>query len=446
MTSDLDLWRSLPAAQQPDWPDADALQAVAAQISTVPPLVFSGECRTLLGRLGDVSRGDAFLLQGGDCAETFAAFDANQIRDKFKTLLQMSIVLTYAAAVPVVKVGRIAGQFAKPRSSGTETVNGESLPSYRGDAVNDLERTIDARTPDPRRMLQAYHQAASTLNLLRAYATGGFADLHRVHAWNKDFVKRSSAGQRYERLADEIDRALSFMNACGININNTPATHEVELFVSHEALLLEYERALIRRDDTTGDVVGTSGHMLWVGERTRDLDGAHVELLSRIANPIGVKLGPTATGKDAVALAERLNPDAVPGKLTFITRLGADKVRDLLTPIVATVVDSWHPVVWTCDPMHGNTFESSNGYKTRSFDRVLDEVKGFFEVHRALGTWPGGVHIEFTGDDVTECVGGAEQISEADLAGRYETACDPRLNTSQSLELAFLVAEMLQQR
>ncbi|MEP7053975.1 MAG: 3-deoxy-7-phosphoheptulonate synthase class II [Actinomycetota bacterium] len=445
MTVDLERWRTLPATQQPEWPDEAVLRSVADQLAKVPPLVFAGECRTLTQRLAAVARGEAFLLQGGDCAETFAAFDANQIRDKLKTLLQMAIVLTYAAAVPVVKVGRIAGQFAKPRSSATELYDGEPLASYRGDSVNDLARTKEARTPDPHRMLRAYNQAASTLNLLRAYATGGFADLHRVHAWNKDFVKRSSAGERYEQLAHEIDRALGFMAACGINVANTPAAHEIELYVSHEALLLEYERALVRRDDSTGDIVGTSGHMLWVGERTREPDGAHVELLSQVSNPLGVKLGPTTTGKDALRLAERLNPDGVPGRLTFITRFGAGKVRDGLPPVVEAVRDAEIPVVWTCDPMHGNTFEASNGYKTRSFDRVLDEVRGFFEVHRALGTWPGGVHIELTGDDVTECVGGAENISEADLAGRYETACDPRLNTSQSLELAFMVAEMLQQ-
>jgi len=446
VTIDLDRWRDLPAGQQPAWPDAAALSAVTTELARMPPLVFAGECRTLRERLGAVAAGEAFLLQGGDCAETFAAFSANQIRDKLKTLLQMAIVLTYAAAVPVVKVGRIAGQFAKPRSSSTELVGGAELPSYRGDAVNDLARTQESRTPDPLRMLRAYNQAASTLNLLRAYATGGFADLHRVHAWNKDFVKRSSAGERYERLADEIDRALGFMRACGINVDTHPATHEVELYVSHEALLLDYERALIRRDDSTGDIVGTSGHMLWIGERTRDIDGAHVELLSQVSNPIGVKLGPTSRGKDALKLAERLNPEDVPGRLTFITRFGADKVHDLLPPVVETVRDAGISVVWACDPMHGNTFETSTGYKTRSFERVLDEVRGFFEVHRALGTWPGGVHVELTGDDVTECVGGAEQIREADLAGRYETACDPRLNTSQSLELAFLVAEMLQQR
>ena len=446
MTSDLDRWRTLPALQQPDWPDDAVLADVARQLARVPPLVFAGECRTLTQRLAAVSRGEAFLLQGGDCAETFAAFEANQIRDKLKTLLQMAIVLTYAAAVPVVKVGRIAGQFAKPRTAGTELYAGSELPAYRGDAVNDLARTIEARTPDPQRMLRAYNQAASTLNLLRAYATGGFADLHRVHAWNKDFVRRSSAGERYEQLADEIDRALGFMQACGISVDNTPAAHEIELYVSHEALLLEYERALVRRDDSTGDVVATSGHLLWVGERTRDPDGAHVELLAQVSNPIAVKLGPTATGKDALRLAERLNPGDIPGRLTFITRFGADRIRDGLPAVVETVRDAGIAVVWTCDPMHGNTFKTSNGYKTRSFDRVLDEVRGFFEVHRALGTWPGGVHVELTGDDVTECVGGAENISEADLAGRYETACDPRLNTSQSLELAFLVAEMLRQR
>jgi 3-deoxy-7-phosphoheptulonate synthase len=429
--------------QQPEWPDAAALAEVVGELGRMPPLVFAGECRTLRARLAAVARGEAFLLQGGDCAETFAALSADGIRDKLKTLLQMAVVLTYGASVPVVKVGRIAGQFAKPRSSAVEVRGGVTLPSYRGDAVNDLAPTEAARTPDPQRMLRAYHQAASTLNLLRAFATGGFADLRQVHSWNRDFVRRSSAGARYEALAHAIERALDFMRACGIDLAAMPTAQEVELYASHEALLLDYERPLVRREEATGEYVATSGHMLWVGDRTRALDGEHVALLRHVLNPVGVKLGPSATPGDAVALAERLDPDAEPGRLTFVTRLGADRVHDLLPPLVSAVRESGRTVVWACDPMHGNTVESSSGYKTRHFDRILDECRGFFEVHRALGSWPGGVHVELTGEDVTECLGGAEDISDADLAGRYETACDPRLNTSQSLELAFLVAEML---
>jgi 3-deoxy-7-phosphoheptulonate synthase len=435
-----------PAAQQPAWPDPAALAAVTDELRRVPPLVFAGECRTLRSRLAAVERGEAFLLQGGDCAETFAALSADGIRDKLKTLLQMAVVLTYAAAVPVVKVGRIAGQFAKPRSAEVEVRDGVTLPSYRGDAVNDLAATLSARTPDPARMLRAYHQSASTLNLLRAFATGGFADLRQVHSWNRDFVRRSSAGARYEALAAEIDRALDFMRACGIDLGAMPTAQEVELYASHEALLLDYERPLVRREEATGEHVATSGHMLWIGDRTRALDGAHVDLLRHVLNPVGVKLGPSATPADALALAGALDPGNDPGRLTFVSRMGAERVRDLLPPIVSAVVASGRSVVWACDPMHGNTVESASGYKTRHFDRILDECRGFFEVHRALGTWPGGVHVELTGEDVTECLGGAERIADGDLADRYETACDPRLNTSQSLELAFLVAEMLQAR
>ena len=430
--------------QQPAWPDAAALREVVETLGRVPPLVFAGECRTLRSRLAAVARGEAFLLQGGDCAETFAALSADGIRDKLKTLLQMAVVLTYAASVPVVKVGRIAGQFAKPRSSSYEVRDGVTLMSYRGDAVNDLAPTVEARTPDPARMLTAYHQAASTLNLLRAFATGGFADLRQVHSWNQDFVRRSSAGQRYESLADAIERALDFMRACGIDLGAMPTAQEVELYASHEALLLDYERPLVRKEQASGEHVATSAHMLWIGDRTRDPDGAHVELLASVLNPVGVKLGPSATPGDAVALAERLDPENEAGRLTFVTRMGSDRVRDLLPPLVSAVVDAGRTVVWACDPMHGNTVESASGYKTRHFDRILDECRGFFEVHRGLGTWPGGVHVELTGEDVTECLGGAERIADADLSGRYETACDPRLNTSQSLELAFLVAEMLQ--
>jgi 3-deoxy-7-phosphoheptulonate synthase len=437
----LDAWRELPAAQQPVWPDVAALAQVVGELETVPPLVTGPEIRTLTERLADVARGEAFLLQGGDCAETFAAATANAIRDKVKTLLQMAVVLTYGASLPVVKVTRMAGQFAKPRSTDIEAATG--LPSYRGDAVNSLEPTPAARIPDPRRMMRAYQTSAATLNLLRAFATGGFADLHQVHAWNKDFVLRSSAGERYEMMARDIERALSFMQA--INVDLGPAGHMVELYTSHEALLLEYEHALTRIEDATGLGYDTSAHMLWVGERTRTLDGAHVAMAASIGNPVGVKLGPTTTPEDAAALVERLDPDGVPGRLTFISRMGAGKIREALPPLIEKVRATGHQVVWTCDPMHGNT-RSLGAIKTRHFDDVLDEVLGFFEVHRELGTWPGGLHVEFTGEDVTECLGGAEEISEGDLETRYETACDPRLNTSQALELAFLVAEMLQKR
>ena len=438
----LDHWRSLEALQQPKWPDAQALADVCTTLAQVPPLVQPGECDTLLGRLADVARGEAFLLQGGDCAETFAANTADGIRGKVRTLLQMAVVLTYGASVPVVKVGRLAGQYAKPRSSDIESATG--LASYRGDAVNDLHGD---RTPDPARMVRAYANSAATMNFMRAMATDGSADLAAVHDWNTAFVKSSPAGHRYQELATDIDRALAFMRACGLDLESTPQTHGVELYSSHEALLLEYERALTRPDET-GRPYDLSAHMIWIGERTRDLDGAHVDLLSRLANPIGVKLGPGTDPKTAVALCEKLDPALQPGRLTLITRMGAGKVRDVLPAIVEAVEDSRgaRSVVWECDPMHGNTTETANGYKTRHFDDVMDEVRGFFEVHAKVGSWAGGVHVELTGDDVTECLGGAQQLTDADLAGRYETACDPRLNTSQALELSFLVAEMLQAR
>jgi 3-deoxy-7-phosphoheptulonate synthase len=438
---ELDRWRTLPAAQQPNWPDPDELAAVYAQLSTRPPLVTAGEVRSLTDQLALAARGEAFLLQGGDCAETFAANTANKIRDKVKTLLQMAVVLTYGASTPVVKVARIAGQYAKPRSADIEAATG--LPSYRGDAVNGIEPTPQARRPDPRRLLDAYHHSATTLNLVRSFATGGFADLSKVHEWNKEFVRDSPAGRRYEVMATDIDRALAFMAACGIDLARTPVLHGVQLYTSHEGLLLEYERALTRVEDATGDVFDLSAHMVWIGERTRALDGAHVDLISRIGNPVGCKIGPKATPDDVLALADRLDPDHVPGRLTLIARMGAGRVRETLPPIVEKLNASGHPVVWSCDPMHGNT-RDVGGVKTRHFDDVLDEVHGFFEVHRGLGTHPGGLHIELTGEDVTECLGGGEMIGEADLAGRYETACDPRLNTGQALELAFLVAEMLQ--
>jgi 3-deoxy-7-phosphoheptulonate synthase len=435
----LDAWRGLPAAQQPEWPDPAQLRDVEADLSEQPPLVFAGECDQLKNRLAAVARGEAFVLQGGDCAETLSGASADAVRTRLETLLQMAVVLTYAASVPVVKIGRMAGQFAKPRSRPTETRDGVELPAYRGEAVNGLEFTPEARRPDPARLLRAYHSAATTLNLTRAFTSGGYADLHEVHAWNQDFVAQSPAGRRYEQLAGEIDRALSFMKACGAD---SEELHGVELYSSHEGLLLEYERALTRIDGRTGLPYDVSAHLVWIGERTREPNGAHVEFFRHIRNPIAVKLGPTASPDDALELIERLNPDHEPGRLAFITRMGAGNVRDSLPTLVEKVTQIGSPVAWICDPMHGNTVEAPSGHKTRRFDHVLDEVAGFFEVHRALGTHPGGIHVEFTGDDVTECVGGGDEIVEDDLNQRYETACDPRLNRRQSLDLAFRVAEM----
>ncbi|SIR69834.1 3-deoxy-D-arabinoheptulosonate-7-phosphate synthase [Microbispora rosea] len=435
----LDTWRDLPAAQQPDWPDRGELDKVVAELASLPPLVFAGECDQLKESLAAVARGEAFVLQGGDCAETFAGATAENVRNKLKTLLQMAIVLTYAGRVPVIKIGRLAGQFAKPRSKPMETRDGVELPAYRGDMVNGFDFTAEARRPDPNRLLRAYHSSAVTLNLARAFTKGGYADLRQVHAWNQDFVAESPAGRRYEQLAREIDQALSFMRACGADPEEF---HTVEFYSSHEALILDYDRALTRIDSRTGLPYDVSAHMVWIGERTRQLDGAHVEFFSRIRNPIGVKLGPTTSPEEALALIDKLNPDNEPGRLTFITRMGAGKVRDALPTLVEKVNASGATVAWICDPMHGNTFEAPSGHKTRRLDDVLDEVAGFFEVHHALGTHPGGIHIEFTGDDVTECVGGGHAIVEEDLALRYETACDPRLNRGQSLDLAFRVAEL----
>ncbi|MFJ1702257.1 class II 3-deoxy-7-phosphoheptulonate synthase [Kitasatospora sp. NPDC088346] len=432
-------WQSLPAAQQPEWPDQEALRKTLADLASYPPLVFAGECDQLRARLGAVARGEAFLLQGGDCAEAFDGVSAEQIRNKLKTLLQMAAVLTYAASVPVVKVGRIAGQYSKPRSKSTETRDGVTLPVYRGDSVNGFEFTPESRIPDPERLKRMYNASAATLNLVRAFTTGGYADLRQVHAWNQDFVRNSPAGQRYEKLAREIDNALAFMNACGVAPEEFKT---VEFFSSHEALILDYETALTRTDSRTGHLYDVSGHMVWIGERTRQLDHAHIEFASKIRNPIGVKLGPTTSVDEALTLIDRLDPEREPGRLTFITRMGAGKVREHLPSLVEKVTASGAQVVWICDPMHGNTYEAETGHKTRRFDDVLDEVKGFFEVHRALGTHPGGIHVELTGDDVTECVGGGDEVFEDDLHQRYETACDPRLNRSQSLDLAFLVAEM----
>ena len=437
------VWPDLPAAQQPVWPDDAALQAVLAELRTQPPLVFAGECDILTEQLGKAARGEAFVLTGGDCAETFAANTADSIRARLKTVLQMSVVLTYAASLPVIKVGRVAGQYFKPRSNPIEVRDGVELPSYLGDAVNAIDFTDESRRPDPQRLLKAYHASGSALNLIRAFTQGGYADLRQVHAWNQDFVRESTAGQLYDKLAAEIDRALSFMHACGANPEEFT---RVEFYAAHEALCLDYERALTRVDSRTGDLYDVSGHFLWVGERTRQLDGAHVHFASTIRNPIGMKVGPKASPEEVLEAVEILNPERIPGRLSLITRMGAGKVRDTLPAIVQKVEASGNPVVWVCDPMHGNTFEASSGHKTRSFDDVISEVEGFFEVHRQLGTIPGGIHIELTGDDVTECVGGTHGVAEDGLGVRYETACDPRLNREQSLELAFLVADMLLKR
>jgi 3-deoxy-7-phosphoheptulonate synthase len=435
----LDAWRDLPAAHQPEWPDAEALATAVRTLSSYPPLVFAGECDVLKSRLGDAAVGKAFVLQGGDCAETFASATADNIRDRIKTILQMAAVLTYGASMPVIKVGRIAGQFAKPRSNNVETRDGLTLPTYRGDMVNDWPFTLQARTPDPDRLVRAYNASSATLNLVRAFTTGGFADLRHVHDWNRGFVA-NSANSRYERIAWDIDKAMKFMAACGADFD---ALRTVEFFASHEALLLDYERPLTRIDSRTGLPYDVSSHFVWVGERTRDIGGAHVDFLSRIRNPIGVKVSPKAEPDYLLRLIDKLDPQREPGRLTFITRMGSDTVRKALPPIVEKVTASGAVVTWICDPMHGNTFEAPSGYKTRRFDDVVDEVRGFFEVHRALGTIPGGIHIELTGNDVTECLGGSGDIVDADLQMRYETLCDPRLNHQQSLELAFLVAEML---
>jgi 3-deoxy-7-phosphoheptulonate synthase len=434
---------SLPADQQPDWPDDAALGRVIGELRRLPPLVFAGECDQLRDRLAAVSRGEAFVLQGGDCAETFEGVSAVNVRNKLKTLLQMAVVLTYAASVPVVKMGRLAGQYAKPRSRSTETRGGVTLPAYRGDAVNGFAFEADTRQPDPERLLRTYNASAATLNLTRAFVGGGYADLRQVHAWNTDFVRTSPAGLRYERLAGQIEKALSFMKAISADPEQL---HTVELYASHEALLLDYEQAMTRVDSRTGLPYDVSGHFVWIGERTRRLDGAHIEFAARIRNPIGVKVGPTTTPDDVLALADRLDPERQPGRLTFVTRMGAGKIRDLLPPLIEKADSSGLVASWICDPMHGNTYEAPSGHKTRRFDDVVDEVRGFFEVHRSLGTHPGGIHVELTGDDVTECVGGGDPIGEDGLSERYETLCDPRLNRTQSLELAFLVAELLEAR
>ena len=437
-------WRDAAAAQQPQWPDAGALDRALKELSTYPPLVFAGEARTLQAHLAEVSEGKAFLLQAGDCAESFESFSADSIRDRLRVILQMAIVLTYSTGVPVLKVGRIAGQYAKPRSADMEDIGGGTmLPSFRGHMVNDVAPTEEARIPDPSRLLTAYHQSSATLNLVRAFTKGGFADLSRVHAWNQEFVAASNEGQRYEILAAEIDRALRFMEACGISLEREVQLHTVDMYTSHEALILGYEEALTRRDTLTGDWYDCSAHMLWIGERTRQLDGAHVEFLSGVKNPIGCKVGPTATKDEVLGLCERLNPERIPGRLTLISRMGSTKVIDALRPLLRAVADEGHPVVWVCDPMHGNTFTATGGQKTREFEDVVKEIAGFFAAHRAEKTVPGGVHLELTGDDVTECLGGAEKILDANLGDRYETICDPRLNARQSLDLAFRLSELL---
>lgn len=438
-----DSWRRREAAQQPDWPDDGALESSLKTLTGQPPLVFAGEARRLEADLADVAAGKAFLLQAGDCAESFTDFSADQVRDKLRVILQMAVVLQYSAGVPVVKVGRIAGQFAKPRSASTEVIDGVELPSFRGHMVNDIAFDAEARIPDPQRLLHAYHQSASTLNLLRAFTKGGFADLRRVHAWNQEFVASSPEGQRYEQVAAGIDRAVRFMEACGLDADAEPRLHEVDFYTSHEALILGYEEAMTRRDSLTGDWYDTSAHMVWIGERTRQLDGAHVEYFSGIRNPVGCKIGPSVTPAEAVALCERLNPERRPGRLTLITRMGAEKIEEGLVPILEAVTEAEHPVVWSCDPMHGNTFTSESGHKTRHVDDVMAEVAGFFAAHRRAGTWPGGIHVELTGDNVTECLGGSRPVADADLGIRYETMCDPRLNAMQSLDLAFRVAELL---
>lgn len=437
-------WQDRPADQQPDWPDQSALDAVLKELSLLPPLVFAGETRSLKSSLAKVARGEAFLLQAGDCAESFGESSADAIRDRLKVILQMAVVLTYASGLPVVKLGRMAGQFAKPRSTRTERIDEVELPSFRGHAVNDASFDTEARRADPTRLLRAYHQSASSLNLIRAFTKGGFADLNKVHVWNQEFVAGSKQGRRYEALARQIERSLRFMAACGIDLERDSSLHEVDFYISHEALLLGYEEALTRQDSLTGDWYDCSAHLLWIGERTRRVDGAHVEFLSGVHNPIGCKIGPRATVDEVTALCEQLNPNNEAGRLTLIARMGAGHIETTLPPIVRAVKESGANVVWTCDPMHGNTFVTQSGFKTRRLGDILAEIKQFFEIHHSEGTIPGGVHLELTHEDVTECLGGAEEIFDADLAIRYQALCDPRLNARQSLDLAFQIGEMLQ--
>jgi 3-deoxy-7-phosphoheptulonate synthase len=436
-------WRERSALQQPDWPDPAHAEQVVERLGGLPPLVFAGEARQLQESLAAVADGRAFLLQAGDCAESFHDFSAISIREKLKIMLQMAAVLTYGSMLPVVKLGRIAGQFSKPRSATTETVDGAEIPTFRGHMVHGEEPTADARRYDPERMLQGYHQSAATLNLLRAFTKGGFADLTKVHLWNQEFVASSPEGRRYELIATEIERALRFMSACGIDLEAERQLHEVDVWTSHEALLLDYEQGLTRRDSLTGDWYDCSAHMLWVGERTRGPDGAHVEFLSGVHNPLGVKLGPTATAADVIALCEALNPQRIPGRLTLISRMGVERVGEGLPPLLRAVAEAEHPVVWVCDPMHGNVIRTGSGYKTRRFEDIMGELRGFFAACHEAGAWPGGVHLEFTGDHVTECLGGSEEVLEEQLNVNYMTLCDPRLNARQSLDLAFQVAELM---
>jgi 3-deoxy-7-phosphoheptulonate synthase len=436
-------WRRYPAAQQPVWPDADALETALDELRALPPLVFAGEARTLRHQLARVSEGRGFLLHAGDCAESFAEFSADSIRDKLKVILQMSLVLTYSTGVPTVKVGRIAGQFAKPRSSPTEKRDGLELPSFLGDIVNDFEFESAARRPDPQRMVRGYNQASATLNLLRAFTKGGFADLREAHAWNLQFIASRTEGRRYDVLAEEIERALRFMAACGIDLESEAQLHEVDFYTSHEALLLGYEEALTRRDSLTGDWYDCSAHLLWIGHRTHQLDGAHVEFLSGVKNPIGLKVGADVTADELIELCRRLDPARDPGRLTLVSRMGADHVAERLPPLLRAIRRAGHPVVWTCDPMHGNTFVHESGFKTRHFDAVMHEVEQFFDCCAEQGVWPGGVHVELTGDNVTECLGGGDEVRGEDLESRYETRCDPRLNARQSLDLAFRLADLV---
>ena len=439
-------WRSKERIQMPEFTDKAALNAVEDRLNRYPPLIFAGEARALKDKLAQVSEGKAFLLQGGDCAESFDEFSADNLRDTYKVMLQMAVVLTYGAKVPVVKVGRVAGQFAKPRSADMETIDGVSLPSYRGDIINKLDFTPEARIPDPQNMLRAYTQSAASMNLLRAFSMGGYADIHRVHEWNMGFANASGAAEKYQRLANRISDSLDFMNAAGVNSGNSQSLRTVHFYTSHEALLLEYEEALCRVDSTTNLPVAGSGHMIWIGDRTRQPDGAHVEFCRGVQNPIGLKCGPTTTADDLKVLMQKLNPDNEAGRLTLIARFGAGNVGDHLPRLIKAVQEEGAKVVWSCDPMHGNTIKSTTGFKTRPFDSILREVREFFAIHQAEGTIPGGVHFEMTGTDVTECTGGVRAVTDEDLSSRYHTACDPRLNASQSLELAFLVAEELEQR
>ena len=436
-------WRSKPAKHIPKYEDVDLLDSVTKKLVSYPPLVFAGESRNLESQLGKVADGKAFLLQGGDCAESFSDFHPNNIRDSFKVILQMAVVLTFGASCPVVKVGRMAGQFAKPRSQDTETVNDEELESYKGDIINGIDFNKLSRTPDPKRLIQAYNQSASTLNLLRAFSQGGFANLKQIHQWNLSYVDQGQSKEKFEEIAKRIDECLMFMEACGINENNVPQMNETDFFTSHEALLLPYEEALTRIDSTSGKWYDVSAHMLWVGDRTRQLDGAHIEFVKGIGNPIGIKVGPSIDTDELNKIIDTINPNNIPGRITLICRMGSDKVASKLPSVISSIIKEGKKVVWACDPMHGNTIKASSGYKTRPLNNIISEIEQFFKIHRAEGTYPGGIHLEMTGQDVTECIGGLQEIKESDLKSRYHTYCDPRLNASQSLELAFLLSEFL---